>query len=265
MLPESDTAEPLVALETAYNVFNAHRTLADARTTGIRVARLGGAVQVLDPVRPTRLSCNRVFALRGDHASLVPALVEQFDSIGTLGRFDVDDACAHSPLTEALAQAGFSPGERIVWLSRVPHDPAEPPGAPAVRQWHQERSMGFLQLLQQAEGEVHPDICALRASYYCTPTFRTWVATIDGHPASWGTTFVHGSHGLLGNATTLPPWRRRGAHQATLRARLRDAHTLGLERVFIDVGEGGESLQNCLRAGFEVVTRRTFWGRGTGG
>jgi len=72
---------------------------------------------------------------------------------------------------------------------------------------------------------------------------------------------VHGRHGWLGQAATLPAHRRRGAQSALIAARIRAAAEAGAEVVVTETGEIVDdrptiSYRNILRAGFRAVYLR---------
>jgi hypothetical protein len=102
---------------------------------------------------------------------------------------------------------------------------------------------------------------AAKRRYYCTDQFRAYVARAAGAVAGWATMFVGAGFVFFGNAYTLPPFRRSGAHRALLVARLADAATLGAAMAYTDVEHQSQSHMNCERAGFRTISINTIWAR----
>jgi len=99
------------------------------------------------------------------------------------------------------------------------------------------------------------------------PGVRGWhcfVAWEGDEPAAAAALFVDGDVGWLGAAATHPAFRRRGAQNALLRARIERARELALRRLTVETGapvEGrqGGSYRNILRAGFREAYVRANW------
>ena len=90
----------------------------------------------------------------------------------------------------------------------------------------------------------------------------SWYLAHDGEtPVACGALFVHGRHGWLGQAATLPAHRRRGAQSALIAARIGAAAAAGAEVVVTETGEIVDdrptiSYRNILRAGFRAAYLR---------
>jgi len=75
-------------------------------------------------------------------------------------------------------------------------------------------------------------------------------------PVAAGAVYVSDGVAWLGQATTLPGHRGRGAHSALIAARIGEAHAAGAQVVVTETGELADgrpesSYRNLLRAGFQ--------------
>jgi len=87
-----------------------------------------------------------------------------------------------------------------------------------------------------------------------------FLAEIDGEPAAAGVLAIHEGVALLGGASTVPRFRRRGAQQALMDARLDHAVRAGCDLAMISAGPpGGGSQRNAERQGFRVAYTRIKW------
>lgn len=93
------------------------------------------------------------------------------------------------------------------------------------------------------------------------PGMRVYMAFDGTTPVATGALSVHGRTGWLSYAATDPRYRRRGAQNALLSLRLREAQRLGCATVFVETGDDtperpNPSYRNVRRHGFEVLYRR---------
>lgn len=91
-----------------------------------------------------------------------------------------------------------------------------------------------------------------------------YVAMEDETPIASGVLFVRGEVGWLGWASTLPLYRRRGAHQALLAHRIREARRFGCRLLSAETREDtaeetNSSYHNLLRAGFQFAYLRPHY------
>jgi GNAT superfamily N-acetyltransferase len=87
-----------------------------------------------------------------------------------------------------------------------------------------------------------------------------FLAEIDGEPAAAAVLVMHEGVGLLGGASTIPRFRRRGAQQAIMDARLDYALRAGCDLAMISAGPpGGGSERNAARQGFRTAYTRIKW------
>lgn len=254
--------DDIIAIETAYSRFNSARSLRLADGAH-RIIDLGRARLLLDPARPADSDYNRVIGLPPDGVEPISRAVIELDAIGAAGRFELDPEAVSPANSDALIAAGFRPTASIVWLAAdVAAPPALEPGV-AVRRWGPERADDFLDLLERESSPISPEVRARRRAYYCTDTFRCFVAFAGEAVAGLATSWVHGDAALFGNAQTFSGYRRRGVQTALFRARMADAAELGLSWVTTDTAPATSSQRNAQRAGFAIHTVRTVWSRVT--
>jgi hypothetical protein len=88
-----------------------------------------------------------------------------------------------------------------------------------------------------------------------------FVAEIDGEVAATGALSIHDGVALLAGASTIPPFRGRGAQNALLRARLLTAADHGCDLAAMGALPGSASQRNAERQEFRVAYTRTKWAR----
>jgi hypothetical protein len=87
-----------------------------------------------------------------------------------------------------------------------------------------------------------------------------FLAEIDGEPAAAAVLAIHEGVALLGGSSTIPRFRRRGAHQALMDTRLEHAARAGCDLAMISAGPpGGGSERNAARQGFRTAYTRIKW------
>ena len=97
----------------------------------------------------------------------------------------------------------------------------------------------------------------LRAEHQL-PRMRRFVLLERGVPIAAAAMTVHDEVAVLGGASTLPTYRRRGAQSRLLRHRLRVAAETGCALAVATARSGSVSLANLRRAGF-VIHQRSAW------
>ncbi len=86
-----------------------------------------------------------------------------------------------------------------------------------------------------------------------------FVAEINGQMAATGSLSIEGRVALLAGASTVPAFRRMGAQQALLEARLQFAAAQGCELAMMAAEPGSASQRNSERKGFRIAYTRTKW------
>lgn len=183
--------------------------------------------------------------------------VEQLEAVASFyggGRHAVSPAPG-AGLEAALLERGYAPGYAWMKFSRGSELPEEAHTELAVKEVGGDRAADFGRVV--VEGFETPTgfadwLAALpsRNGWHC------FVAYDGDEPAASGALKVFEDVGWLGIAATRPGFRRRGAQNAILAARIRRAAELGCTVVVTETGElvagrPGSSYRNILRAGFE--------------
>ncbi|MFN8548267.1 MAG: hypothetical protein U0527_09985 [Candidatus Eisenbacteria bacterium] len=110
-----------------------------------------------------------------------------------------------------------------------------------------------------------PLFAPLLAAPVGRPGWSHYLALDAGRAVAIGAMYAAGDVAWLGVAATLATDRRRGAQQALLAARLRDARSLGLRAVYSEGDQDlpdrpGSSVRNMLRLGFDLLYHRENFG-----
>jgi GNAT superfamily N-acetyltransferase len=96
-------------------------------------------------------------------------------------------------------------------------------------------------------------------NFLMSASFRTYIAWIDGQRAACAGLAIHEGVGYLGNMTTLPEFRGRGAQGALIAHRIRDAADAGCDAVCSLVAPDSGSERNLKRAGLDKHYDREIW------
>jgi len=94
-------------------------------------------------------------------------------------------------------------------------------------------------------------INAYRSSGIC------FLAELRGQPIATGALAIHDRVALLAGASTVPQWRRQGAQNALLEARLQYAAQVGCDLAMFCAAPGSASQRNAERQGFRIAYTRT--------
>lgn len=214
--------------ELEYAAFNAKRSLGTTAVRPVEVRQTAEGVIIRCPDASDNPYVNRLVS--AEHPTSPPE--------GALRVDRVTQAAAGASLRILAAPTRLAAGAS---RSRV------------VR-YESDRAAEFLRIVESTSGErLGDDVIAAKSIFYCSEEFRCFVASEDGEIQGIATTFVRDGMGWFANAFTFPVARRKGVHRALLDARLADAQTLGLERVYADVVPGSDSERNLLRAGYHHV------------
>ena len=128
-----------------------------------------------------------------------------------------------------------------------------------VERWQENKADDFLALLKTSGVTCTDQIWKEKKSFYCTESFRTFIAYFHGEPCAWATSYVKNDVAILANAFTQESLRDRGCHLALLNARIEDALTLGTELILTDVIPESVSQKNCYSVGFNSDGTRQVW------
>lgn len=107
--------------------------------------------------------------------------------------------------------------------------------------------------------DLVPFVLELSEVYARTAGATCFAARIEGQMAATGVLAIHDGVALLAGASTRPAFRRRGAQNALLAARLRHARAAGCDIAMICARPGSDSQRNAERRGFRVAYTRIKW------
>lgn len=93
------------------------------------------------------------------------------------------------------------------------------------------------------------------------PDWRHYLVWIDDRPASASVLFVTDGVADLFVTTTVPEMRGRGAQNALIGARIHDGRAAGCDLATSQVIATNASPRNMARQGFEVLYKRSIWGK----
>ena len=100
------------------------------------------------------------------------------------------------------------------------------------------------------------EFCKVSANSKSASSF---IAEIDGKPIATGTLFIYDDVAELGGASTILEFRRQGAQNALLAARLSYARENGCKIAMMGALPGSQSQRNAEKNGFRIAYTRTKW------
>lgn len=232
----------------------------DMYLAGAVVRRVGGAMCGAFPALPAATLLNRALGLGLES----PATDTDLDAMGgffagLVVRFQVALAPQARPsdLPERLAARGFTPGYAWTKFRRgvEPPDPVET--ELRVERIGAEHAGAFARTFVAGYGVPH-SLGTWLARLPGRPGWHCYIAFDGEEPAATGALYVRDGLGWLGLGATLPEYRRRGAQNAMLAARIHDAPALGVRTLVTETGvpeEGrpSNSHRNILRSGFTIA------------
>lgn len=157
---------------------------------------------------------------------------------------DYDEFIVAAEISAARPEVITSPGLRVERVT----DPAQ------LEVFAQTLNVGYDVAPDHARGYVFGATIGMDDWYH----YLVW---IDEQPASASVLFVTEGVADLYVATTVPKFRGRGAQNALIARRLADAYAAGCDLATSQVIVSNSSPRNMLRNGFEVLYRRTIWGK----
>jgi GNAT superfamily N-acetyltransferase len=203
-------------------------------------------------------------AVEGGHLEAATAWV---DSLGVAYYVPVTPGLDATDEAEAWLRAnGFEHG--YGWMKFIrdtsPPEFAEPADV-EVAELADGEGEDFARIV--AQGFDLPEwAAALFVDLPALPSWRCYLASVDGRPAGTAAMLVEGGIAELGLAATLASARGRGCQNALLRRRILDAAAAGCHTLLVETGERvpdrpSPSYRNILRAGFEEAYLRPNWQR----
>lgn len=237
-----------VALETV-------EAAAVADAFGDDAVQVGGAVCAVRTDIP-EMYVNRVLGLGVSEPATAAVLDAIAAAYGSLRHTVALAPCARpAHLADDLRARGYEPGHAWVKFAR----PAEGAYAPAtgfrVERIGADRAAEYVAVIAAGFG-IAPEAAAMLGRLPGRPGWGCYLADAGGGPVAAGAVFVSGAAAWLGQATTLPDHRGRGAHSALISERIVAARAAGAQVVVTETGDLADgrpesSYRNLLRAGFE--------------
>jgi acetyltransferase (GNAT) family protein len=221
---------------------------------GGRAQTAGGAICVRHDGTPLP-ELNRAFPI----GEVVDAAAVQrwFDGAGHV-------VCAppgYLGLEESLQALGYA--RAYAWMKFERNDAPPSPAETDLRVEETLDAEAFAVASQGGYG-LTAELARSMSAIVGAPGWRCFVAFAGDEPAACGALYADDDHGWLGVASTLPRFRRRGAQNAILAARIEAGRADGVRRFTTETGERVEgrpdqSYRNILRAGFREAYLRPNW------
>lgn len=167
---------------------------------------------------------------------------------------------AQGGLGERLRTRGATPARAWMQLWRAAAPVELPAPGLEIREVQAGEVEPFIDVLMRGFG-MPPELRVLGSAVAGQSGWRHYLAWDGAEPVASASLFLNGGSGWLGNAATLPQWRRRGAQLALIARRITDAAHFGAHTVFTEVAEDlpdkpNPSEHNMRRAGFLTAYRR---------
>ena len=259
----SENLERLAAFDAEYTAYDGKRSLALV-PCGVTFHKEQEWILVKDTLRRNTPNYNRVLGLEASNVHRLEEVLSYYQQDGIWPRLDIPAEATSPTLVRRLLAEGYAPLESLTCLIGSPEEMCldEPPQQSlcAIRRFHAHEADTFLDLLSQSDGLPIDEQTRERVrQYYCTDTFRVYVAYVGDTPAAWATLFVGKEAGHLANAFTFEPYRGKGCQSALFRIRIQEARRLGLSWLRTDILHGTISHRNAERAGLRVATVYAYW------
>ena len=216
---------------------------------------------------PARI-VNRCFGLAPADTAQIPQILscfEEHDSVPSLdldpfADYGDDDAFFTELSRHGLAQTGFHQ-VLVAAPSEIVSDAAPPDtdGDVQIERVGPEAEASYAMIHERVFG---PGL--LVTALLSHPTFRCFLARVDGKPAGLGVLHLRGEIASMANGITLPEYRGRGLQLALLRCRIGLAWELGGRMVVSQSNPRNTSMRNQIRAGLSVLGTKSIWSRITG-
>jgi ribosomal protein S18 acetylase RimI-like enzyme len=233
---------------------------------GVEICRFGDdVVATAASVHPDVAWMQHVTGLTPREATVVPKVAAWYHAKMIRPRFEIAPAPDFEPLAAALVDAGARQTSFIdvLWARAVApsDDPrasvsvrAVDPGGDDVQQFARVLLGGH-----EVPDDTFTEHWAAVALWAAEPGWRCYLAEIDGEAVGAGALVEVDGIGYLANAATLPAGRNRGAQQALIARRMRDAASSGCELFVTMANPGGASHRNLERAGLGVAYTKVTW------
>jgi ribosomal protein S18 acetylase RimI-like enzyme len=226
--------------------------------SGITVERIGDTVALASDALPELDFVNSVHGVDAGSAEAVTAFYRR---LGLRGWTEVAPTADAPELMERLTAAGWA--QVGFWCSF--HGPAAPGPEPAdveVVEAAESDMADFARIHLDGHEVPRENREAAEAAvrgWFGKPSWRLYLAKVDGVPAGSAALTVGGGLGYLANAATAPEMRGRGCQTALLARRIADAAAAGCDEVVSLAEFGSGSQRNLERAGLGVAFTQAVW------
>ncbi len=245
------TPDEVLAAEVVYNRFNAERSV-HPRASALEERPFGVSRGFRDRNRDDP-AWNRIVVA---HDAVGPDLVDARRWFGAIER--PVRVHAADPAPAWLAGGPWSAEATDAWFGglAVRIDVARP----GLRRVGAGEVDAVFDLWQACGSEPLPEVQRARGrASFADPRFPQWLGWEGDRAVAGATLFLTGDLGLLGNAETLPAFRRRGWQTDLIRARLDETARRGHRWALCDTAPGSTSARNLVRAGMRPLFTATTW------
>jgi GNAT superfamily N-acetyltransferase len=258
-------ASRLELAEAKANVASIEARAATEPHVGAKWIEVDGTFAMFDGPRSP---LTQTFGL-GMSAAPTPTAFDEIESFFSSRNADtMHETCplADSALLRILPDRGYRPIEQSTVLYQALRATAdampEPNQSLRVRLlsadefdvWATTTSLGWSDTPELAQF-----ILDFGRSYACAAGMTTLIAEWDGEPAAAAALSIQSGVAVLGGASTVPKFRRRGLQAALLQARLAHGARVGCDLAMMVAAPGSGSQRNAERRGFRIAFTRTKW------
>lgn len=174
------------------------------------------------------------------HESLVAGLAERGFVVREFENVLAFELTSGAELGDDTLERGWPAG---LELERIAHDDAA-----SIALATELAMRGFF-----PEGELPPAMVEASRATFARPSTVSFLARVEGHPASAGSVSIGEQVASLVGVSTKPEYRRRGIQQALMLARLRVARERGCVLAMIGSRPGIPTERNAMRMGFTMA------------
>ena len=204
-----------------------------------------------------------------------PFLAPEFDSVETFfgerGAPTYHEVCSFAArdTQELLERRGYAPVEgSIVLIRPTKLPPTEYSGDITVRRINESEAALWSRVAAEGWSSESAELASFveNLGFVITQSkgVTCFLAEAGNEPIAAAALNMASNVVLLAGASTIPRFRKRGAQQALLHARLDFAAARGIELAMLVAQSGGASHRNAERQGFRPVYSRTKWQLNTG-
>lgn len=237
---------------------------AERAALGLTLADVAGGALLTLGRYPQVMDFNRTLSLGVER----PATGADLDELQAAGRahgltrlmVGVVPGAQPGDLRGRLLERGAQPTRAWMQLWREAAPWSSPAPGLDLRKVGPEEPDTFLDVMARGFS-LPPDLMVMGRGVLGRAGWTHYLAWDGSVPVASASLHLQGGYAWLGNATTLPDWRRRGAQLALVARRVTDAARAGAHTVFTQVAEDlpstpNPSEHNMRRAGFQVAYRR---------